>query len=1303
MYISSPRRNVYIPELMDPYCDMLSPKPIPEKLKGRNGVKEWENRYKMKLFWMVFQSQGLLQDIIMDFDSALPNIIRMVEELMVSNNIDSSDRLHTIYHRNVYFVRPFESKHGLDDPNRALLRGDYNAECRGTRIYEIRVDPNTEVKDVEGLSSMDIDDPSPEEDEDEDEDEEMIEVDEVEIEPEVDDKTKEDEDEEDDDGEENCFFYDKKDFSRYSKVIYQHTDHNFSLIFDFLAMFRSSICHFSTPHVNLSELSKVSFQGGCFCVNQFLRYIRCSDIFINNRVMTKLFGKGPKTVVKLEYRGKFIEPAKEFRTNCTLYFNVQISSYRKYKDMIQVPRFRVTIPHEKGKKKMIPIGVLAMAFGWDMRRFAQTIRMFLTDEKSVESEFMIKSICIDIENCRNQNDGILRISKELKKCEELDGEDSIKSYAAYTLRGEFFPNLIDITEKNQNYTWENNRKCYCLAQIASEMIRLTYDVNRNKKGIDKWDVSDKRMYRFKRMKTGGQKLCELARKCIKTAVRSASGRADSSLDTNPVKLDPNSTFMAKDIRFPSHIRNGTFDPSKDVKDSYKNQTDMLETSFSEENMYEQNRKVTRHGMKKNSDPTPLQTIPDQWGRIDEFTIPETESCGLIRFRSLGSQMSHYTNQRVIQNLINQIIARNMEDLGFISVTSSDSLETYDYQKYTPVFDIYSGIIGWTTSPYKMYRLFVGIRRQLKINKFLGMEWDRRRNLFFFNCDEGRYMRPLVVTEKLSELVTFLDSPLSTYVGNTEQYLLQHGMIEYLDPNEEYSLTLVAGNFNDFKKGNGTYTHMEIHGAFSLCLTSAKSHAHMNAGTRRGYEGNMSRRVVPMKSKVQYGSSMSISLLSAQKPLISDPVDFVLGLREKEPNSIIAVVGIIATRGNIEDCVEIKKSFVERGGGMTCELKMVRDSLGHSESFSAPTSNWVGTSEDEKYQYLKPDGSPMVNHKYIPGGSAVIGRSMAYKDTEGVTKNRCMSKFTKVEKAMRVDKVDYWPNDKSKWVMRVTLSNMILPAPGNKFKFGNHAQKATMQSLVPEVDMPFVAFGDNAGMTLDVTINVFALARNTNGLPYEIMMGKAACHSPRLIEQYNTLFCNGTFKERLELCRTILVQHGFSSNGRETLCSGKTGRMMECPIFIGPIGMSVLKHIAEDKMRARYMGPMDGLTRQASVGKKADGAQRLGELQGRNMGISRGMTASLIDATYTRADKFKYHHCTRCGIQCIGNDITRYYRCQGCEKTDKIVRVNGAYISNLAFQEMYCGGWGHALVMEKDESMEGLLADKFFNPTSIKVE
>lgn len=1338
---------------MDIWSQLLSPK-FPSD--ARFDVKVWENQVH-ELVEAFIRKRGLHQDEQDNFNSYLPELLSMVKDHIKPFFIDELGQLHIIEILDAHFVLPYEEKVGIDSPERALLRNHYEGEVRGVARYSIRRKPadtkpddNSEDEEEEAPPLSDIvdvvvaadnksseaeegdDDDEAEEDEEstseeeEDEDDEDEEEDdpldldgdddEDEEEEEDDDDEEEEEEEEDeteaeekklaqaaarqdelkpsvglsrntvshgdeDDDGRPAFLIQKEDFSKYSEVVSEVVDDHLCL--EMPSWLRSKLCWMSTPYREPFLQTKPYLLGQNYLVSRTFKLCPYEEYYCNNRILSMKSDK-------VEIRSKFYHKSKRFRTNCTLKFSLEYPKFRKTQSWWRPPRFLMEIPHES-PKVYCAIMVLAMAYGWSAN-FLDAIRMFLRYKITPEMDMFLRVIACDTDECRTQKEAIRRVASCLSKCRRMAVADEIASYVSFTLRGEFLPNLVNMEgDDNCDHTRENLRKGYALAEVCAELIQLSEAVNERRAPDERWKPVDRRAYHIKRIDTPGEKIVFLTRKFVKHMMKKASKTLETTV-TQGKSLDLSHILNAKMIKLTHSVKNGVWDSKTDASENNQNKTQMAITGYCSDALHSQVQKIIKFAMKKNSNPEPLLTHPTQMGRVDLYLTPESDRCAIVRNKALGCWITPLTDHVNLNYMIVRIIERHAVALGWIPL---ENTAIFPDASYTVVKDIYSGVLGWVKHPWELYQIFLKLRRRCAVWPFLGLEWDRQRQIFYFNVDEGRMCRPLIVLERLKDLMQLMNGPAFLYHADPVQYLLEQGVVEYLDAAEEYcGLVFTTESLEKAIEGGFLHTHMEVHGLFAMSITVAKAFCNFNAGPRRMYTGNMEKRSISLKLFEDRGTTVSYSLWYAQDPLISTIIDWSLQARHMEPNGINAFVGVLSDEFNIEDSYVMCEDAIQCGMGISSETMVVTTALGSNCVFQRPDGRTKGKAAEDKYHAIKADGTPEERVE-IRGGDAVVSK-VFFKKEGSEMKRRCVSKFLPWNENYAVRSVSRYPPEASKpaKIVRVSLTKTNVPTAGDKFFFG-HGQKGTISALRRYWDMPFVESGPMAGRSPDILINVCSFARVTLGFQLEILWGKARALDAAKIHQYRSAFVSSSsFAEQMKMCTAVLRMNGLQATGKERMRRGDTGQMIQCAVYCGFANMRVLKHMARDKLRSRDRGPINEHTRQPTVGKRQSGALRAisGEHENINT-YSYGMSALFRAVNYDCADKFMTYWCQKCHMQAVGCRDSSLYYCTACQSGQHVVRLPLTYITSLVLKELYAAGLGHTIVTERVPEEEIVVDDE----------
>ncbi len=153
--------------------------------------------------------------------------------------------------------------------------------------------------------------------------------------------------------------------------------------------------------------------------------------------------------------------------------------------------------------------------------------------------------------------------------------------------------------------------------------------------------------------------------------------------------------------------------------------------------------------------------------------------------------------------------------------------------------------------------------------------------------------------------------------------------------------------------------------------------------------------------------------------------------------------------------------------------------------------------------------------------------------------------------------------------------------------GRHGNKGVISVVLPEEDMPYMA----DGTPIDIILTPMGVPSRMNlGQILEMHMGLAA-HTLN----YQAIvppFASPTENE----IRTELVSAGYDASGKVTLYDGQTGEAYNQAIAVGYMYILKLRHMVDDKMHARSIGPYSLITQQPLGGKSQSGGQRFGEME-----------------------------------------------------------------------------------------------------------
>lgn len=1204
-----------------------------------------------------------------NFNKYLKEMLEMVMVHVKITYVDKYDRKHVIYVRDCNFVKPYEAGFGIDNPEQSFMRGSYEATIEGTLVYAIyeKVRPSevdslpTTLTDEQDVPEEDVEDHGM------DVDGETSSVD-------MDDDLFSDEEEENDRA---AFFIDSDDRSKSHSVLVEETVYHDFLIADIPVWINSDICNMQGPLCDPNVHYKSYLEVPTFGVSRTMKVLVYDSYLINNRVLALKKNQ-------VEIRSRFYSKQKKYRTNSTLKIHLEQKKLKdSVKSWVHPSRYLVEIPHEN-PKIYLPVIIVAMAFGWKIVDFITAIRVYLGSDNGVDVNVFLCAASMDTLGCKDQEDAILYIAKHLKKCKTMDNPKDKQSYVSHMLRDELLPNVNtkDAEGANEYYEDENQKKGFLLAQAVATLIRLTSTVN-NRKPLDKqFTCDDRRSYQLKRTETPGEKLTILLRKYLKKYVTHGKMKLKNTIE-NKTHFDIHSILNFQNIKLTASVRSGVWDVKRDVSDSNQNKSQLMTTGYCSDSNHMHTQKIVDNSMRKSVNPESLMIYPDQAGRIDFYLTPESEKCGISRNFALGLVLSSIADVKLWNGVLLDFIRSIQNEIGWFPRCIGEDVVIR--HNCFLVHDLFGSFQGWVSDWSKFYEKFREGRRRGFLHRYMGFQLCTKTNCIYFNLDEGRFLRPLVVGQKIPQLMEFLLSPAFHVVDRIGE-MLNLGLIEYFDASEEIPpVVRVADGLETFMKDPLSYTHVEVHGCMLLNLTMSKAFCNFNQGPRRMYTGNMEKRSISLKLNIDRGTTASYSLWYAQLPLLSEQVDRAMKLRVKEPNGVNINIAVLCRDTNQEDSWIFKKETFEVGMGVTVEYFIVTVLRGLGCLFRLPGSDCRGKASSQSYHAITEGGYPKVG-SFLSGGDCVVGKVFESK-VDGQMTTRCISKFLPWSLNYIVTKVERYPYDcEQPDMVRVILAQYNYPSIGDKFYLA-HGQKGTCGSIVGRDDMPFYCSGVNAGTSPDLIISVCSLMRVTQGLLLELLIGKGRAFSPDEIEQYdNMLMSDSDFSQKMAVCKKILTRCGLSYKGKDKMICGKTGKLIDNLVFNGIANLRVLKHMAKNKIRSRDRGPTNELTRQTSVGKKHFGGQKAGEMENWNF-HGHGISFMFQSINYDSADKFVTFFCIKCQWFAFGCVDTKFFYCKSCKQSgDNILRLNVPYTTCLTFQEMYTAGWGHTFKVSRTDAL-----------------
>lgn len=672
--------------------------------------------------------------------------------------------------------------------------------------------------------------------------------------------------------------------------------------------------------------------------------------------------------------------------------------------------------------------------------------------------------------------------------------------------------------------------------------------------------------------------------------------------------------------------------------------------------------------RKVSGPRALQ--PSQWGMLCTSDTPEGEACGLVKNLAL---MTHITVEVGEEPVKKFILTMDSEVEPIRNFSGSEIHQSGAY-----IIAVNGTPYALTCHPRRFAAIFRTMRRRGFIDPFVSINVNFHFKTIFIATDEGRVCRPYIVVKNGASTLhpKHLRLLQKGEVGFDD--FLRNGVVEYLDVNEEND-TLIALYESDIKQST---THVEIEPFTILgAVAGLIPFPHHNQSPRNTYQCAMGKQAIGAIAYNQFNriDTLLYTLVYPHRPMvISKTIE--LTSYDKLPAGHNATVVVMSYSGyDIEDALVLNKASCDRGFGR-CQVfrkytaEMQRYTNGRQERVGQPEIDPMTKQKIAKHEVLDHDGLARV------GWQVHSGETMVKKETpldtgqntipgdRGTNDFRDTSISYRIPDPAYIDKVMVTQTEKETVLVKVQTRQTRRPELGDKFS-SRHGQKGVVGIIVDQEDLPFA----DSGLVPDIIMNPHGFpSRMTVGKLLECLTGKAAIVEGNKKYGYGDAFRSHPVEE----VGKVLVDHGFSWEGKDYFTSGITGEPLEAYIFNGPIYYQRLKHMVQDKMHSRARGPRAILTRQPTEGRSRDGGLRLGEME-RDCLIAYGASQLLIERLMHSSDGTSVDICQRCGL--FG------YRgyCQTCKSTREVTEMTMPYAAKLLVQELISMNVGVRLQMEDE--------------------
>ncbi|KAJ4199660.1 DNA-directed RNA polymerase III complex subunit Rpc2 [Fusarium falciforme] len=673
--------------------------------------------------------------------------------------------------------------------------------------------------------------------------------------------------------------------------------------------------------------------------------------------------------------------------------------------------------------------------------------------------------------------------------------------------------------------------------------------------------------------------------------------------------------------------------------------------------------------RKVSGPRALQ--PSQWGMLCTSDTPEGEACGLVKNLAL---MTHITTN-VEEGPVKETILTIDKEVEAIEKFSGSMM----HREGSYIIHVNGTPFALTRNPKRFAQRFRTLRRRGGVSPFVGININTHFNAIHIATDEGRICRPYIIVKNGQQKLKPEHLRLLQLGKVTFDDFLRQGVVEYLDVNEENDALITI--YED--QVTQSTTHLEIEPFTILgAVAGLIPFPHHNQSPRNTYQCAMGKQAIGAIAYNQFNriDTLLYTLVYPQRPMVISKTIQLIGY-DKLPAGQNATVVVMSYSGyDIEDALVLNKASIDRGFGRcqvfrkyTTELQKYpngrRERIGDPQNEEGKVKQRI-----KKHEGLDDDGLAIVGYR-IHNGEAMIKKETPLDQTStGIGMDRGPSEYRDSSVSYRIadpayiDKVMVSQTEKDTTVIKVQTRQTRRPELGDKFS-SRHGQKGVVGIIVDQEDLPF----SDKGLTPDIIMNPHGFpSRMTVGKLLECLTGKASIIHGRPDYGFGDAFRSHPLEEMSK----VLVDHGFSWEGKDYFTSGVTGEPLEAYIFNGPIYYQRLKHMVQDKMHSRSRGPKAILTRQPTEGRSREGGLRLGEME-RDCLIAYGASQLLLERLMISSDGTEIDICQQCGL--FG------YKgyCHTCKSTREVTKMTMPYAAKLLVQELISMNVGVRLQMEDE--------------------
>lgn len=628
--------------------------------------------------------------------------------------------------------------------------------------------------------------------------------------------------------------------------------------------------------------------------------------------------------------------------------------------------------------------------------------------------------------------------------------------------------------------------------------------------------------------------------------------------------------------------------------------------------------------KKNYSQAQRLLHPSQWHFVCPAEVPEGERCGLVMNFCLGVRTS-VGYMTLHQALRSCFLALEMAPGCKIASTLEEAVQLFSKRHDTTSFLHINHVVVGQLNP----SMLVDLLKALKQARTMGMFHYEvsiygKDNDIHLETNKGRLLRPVLNAAFLDNQIfdRIFQECVTSHLPLWKTMEQKH-VIEFVSCHEiedDIDHMVIATNFDAYHAKPGMYTHVEIDDLFMYSNMAANStlQGH-NACVRTSYA--CKHRSQAASGQPLYADTApentKLSLDYCQTPLVESVTNRMTHHTMQIHLSTECIFGLINDETTCEDGVIVSKSFLERGGMRVTKTQDFHAQQKAHHYIRVPPPNTIGI-KTANYNKLDANTGLVKKGTMVQFNDVLAGivmedtKTHVFCDKSIIYSKKIPGKVVAVESM----KTKYGI---ASYTITVQLLGVSQVQVGDKLA-SPYSQKGVVVAIVPQEDMPTVAFGPCMGMPLDLSFNCHSVPTRMTGATTDApLYGMYACKFGKRV--------NGTaFQKMPDESREGFIQR-VGGDGKVWMRNPKTGTLFPEKIFVGCASYMRLNHLVAEKAHARNGGPVDAY-RQPKAGKAKNGGLRMGKME-RLATEGHGAAEFTYERMFLMSDRSVAYVCENC--------------------------------------------------------------------------